>query len=957
MSQTNKEAALEMPKAYEAKTIDAKWYGFWERSGYFKPNKNRDKSPYCIVMPPPNVTGSLHIGHALVNTLQDVLIRWKRMCGHETLWMPGTDHAGIATQTVVEKHLFQTLGRKRKNFDRHEFLQHVWQWKEEKESNILSQLKYMGCSCDWSQLRFTMDEGNNLAVRKMFKKMYDQGLIYKGDYLVNWDTVTQTALADDEVEYEERNSYLWHFKYPLADTSGFVHIATTRPETMLGDTAIAVSPKDVRYQHLIGKRVKLPIVNREIPVIGDYHVDPQFGTGMVKVTPAHDPNDYKMGETHGLAFINIMTPEGLINQNGGKFEGLTMEEARVAVVEEMKNLGLFVKLEPHTHRVGISYRSKAVIEPFISKQWFIKMEPFAKRLREAVEKGQVKLIPPSWENTYFHWIDNLRDWCISRQLWWGHRIPIWTHVDDASRMICYDGDGVPPEVEKDPNSWIRDEDVLDTWFSAALWPFSTLGWPNETLNLQKFYPNSTLITGHDILFFWVARMILMGEYAMGQVPFPEVFLHGLIYGKSYWRNREGGGIAYLTEKERYDFELGKPLPPDVHCKWEKMSKSKGNVIDPITLIETFGTDAVRMTLCAITTQSREIDLDLRKFEEFKNFANKIWNGARFIFMNLDGDDPLTVAELGEGIDETLFTLEDKWILSRLNRTIRSVNDHLQRYQFDRAAMESYDFYWKELCAYYVEIAKPDLFCRDIQNPTAKHLRKNKQKLLTMILCQAIRLIHPMAPFISEELFQLLITRFDGVRPTEKTDPYTAEMIEALQSPACIVAPYPKIIRESDIDETVENDFHTLEKIVYAIRNIRGEMKLQPKDAAAIHIVGSPDSNDLQLISKHQKIITALVKTSGVHIHHVEPKLGCASEQLVDGIKVIIPLPEELMKQEKVRLDKERERLEVQIGKINTQLSNESFVSNAPKQLVEKQRGALEQSEKQLREVLSMLKTL
>ena len=511
---------IELPKAYDAKIVDAKWYEFWEKQGFFKADPASKKPAYCIVMPPPNVTGALHMGHALVSTLQDTLIRWKRMSGFEALWVPGTDHAGISTQTVVERHLMRTVGKKRKDFPREEFLAHVWQWKEEKQSNILNQLRRVGCSCDWSRLRFTMDAGNNRAVRVMFKKMYDAGLIYRGDYLVNWDPVTQTALADDEVEYEERQSFLWHFKYPLKDGSGFVRIATTRPETMLGDTAIAVSPKDPRYTHLIGKTVVLPLMEREIPIIADHHVDPEFGTGMVKVTPAHDPNDYQMGLTHGLPFVNIMTPDAKINANGGDFEGLTMEETRKAVVEAMKARGLLEKIDPHLNRVGISYRSKAIIEPYMSKQWFVRMQGFTGKLRAAVQQGKTQLIPKNWENTYYHWIDNLRDWCISRQLWWGHRIPIWYRRDDPTQMICYDGEGMPAEVENDPASWVQDDDVLDTWFSAALWPFSTLGWPEKTPELARFYPNSVLVTGHDILFFWVARMILMGEYAMHASSFP-----------------------------------------------------------------------------------------------------------------------------------------------------------------------------------------------------------------------------------------------------------------------------------------------------------------------------------------------------------------------------------------------------------------------------------------------------
>lgn len=942
----------ELPKAYEAKQVDSKWYDFWEKNGFFKAEASSKKPAYCIVMPPPNVTGALHMGHALVSTLQDILIRWKRMRGFEALWVPGTDHAGISTQTIVERHLMKTLGKKRKDFSREEFLSHVWRWKEEKENNILSQLKSVGCSCDWSKLRFTMDEGNNRAVRTMFKKMFDAGLIYRGDYLVNWDPVSQTAIADDEVEYEERQSFLWHFKYPLKNGSEYIHIATTRPETMLGDTAIAVSPKDTRYTHLIGQNVILPLMNREIPIIADHHVDAEFGTGMVKVTPAHDPNDYQMGLAHRLPFINIMTSDGKINENGGAFQGMTMEEARRAVVEAMKKEGLLEKVEPHVNRVGISYRSKATIEPYMSKQWFVRMEEFAKKLREVVENGKTQLIPKNWENTYYHWIDNLRDWCISRQLWWGHRIPIWYRRDDPSKMVCHDGDGVPDIVKIDPSAWVQDEDVLDTWFSSALWPFSTLGWPEKTPLLNKFYPNAVLVTGHDILFFWVARMLLMGEYALDKVPFPQVFLHGLIYGKSYWRNLDGGGIAYLGEFERREYELGKPLPNDVHCKWEKMSKSKGNIIDPIEIINEYGTDAMRMALCASATQAREIDLDRRRFEEFKNFANKVWNGARFVFMNLEGDNPLTSAEFSLGLNEPLLGLEDRWILSKLNHTIQSVNDKLESYQFDQAALEAYDFFWKDFCSYYLEIAKPVLFGK----AGSPDERKNKQKLLAILLCQAIRLLHPMAPFITEELFQLLRERLAGIANNKGIDPYSAEAIEALQSKACLVAPYPQVIRPQDINQAVEKTFDLIEKVVYTIRNIRGEMKLQPGVATAVHISGKKDLS-FSLIGDHRHIISALVKTTGITMHENEPNLGFASTGVLDGLKISIPLPEEMLKQEKTRLTKERERLEGSIAKNSAQLSNQEFVNNAPQHLVEKQRALLEQSEKELQEINAKLSQL
>lgn len=947
----------QLPKSYDAKITDAKWYQFWERGLFFKADPFSTKPAYCIVIPPPNVTGVLHMGHALVNTLQDILIRWKRMCGFETLWVPGTDHAGISTQTVVEQHLIRTQGKTRKDYARQEFLKYVWEWKEISESRIIAQLKSLGSSCDWSRLRFTMDEGNNQAVRAMFKKLYDAGLIYRGDYLIHWDSITQTALADDEVEYEERNSFLWHIKYPLADGSSHLRVATTRPETLLGDTAIAIAPGDQRYASLIGQQVKLPLLNRLIPIIADHHVDPAFGTGVVKVTPAHDFNDYQMGLAHDLPLINIMTPDGRINANGGQFEGLTMIEAREAVVKELKRNGFLEKIEPHINRVGISYRSKATIEPYLSKQWFVRMENSAKHLRAIVEEGKFRLIPEHWKSTYYHWIDHLRDWCISRQLWWGHQIPIWYHRNDPNRLICYDGIGLPDEVQKNPEEWSQDPDVLDTWFSSALWPFATLGWPQQTPELAKFYPNSTLITGHDILFFWVARMLAMGEFAMGQPPFPESFLHGLIYGKSYWREREGGGIIYATPQERHDYDMGKPIPQDVFSKWEKMSKSKGNIIDPLELIEEYGTDAVRMALCASATHARQIDLDLRRFEEFKNFANKIWNGARFVLLNLEPNETQCTLGLGgnefsQGIDPLLFTLEDRWILSLLNRTVQSVDYHLQRYEFDQAALKAYNFFWKEFCAYYVEISKPILFGK----MGTSQERSNKQKLLVIILTQAIRLMHPMAPFITEELFHILKEKLQGATVLSKADPYTQECVVALNSPACIVAPFPQVICPADLNPQIEETFALMGEVIYTLRNIRGEINLPPHIATDVLIVGQADDPNWQTVQNNKAIITALVKTQKITLQTVEPPLGFVGTGICRSLKIILPLPDELLKQELSRLSKEKERLSLSLDKLRKQLANPDFISKAPSQLIEKQQKQLSQEEIELKEISKKLQT-
>ncbi len=934
----------ELPKAYEPKSVEEKWYPFWESKGYFHADPHSKKPAYTISIPPPNVTGVLHMGHALVDTLQDVLIRWKRMSGYEALWVPGTDHAGIATQTVVERDQIAKTGKRRKDFPREEFVSLIWKWKETSEKQIIHQLKRLGCSCDWQRLCFTMDAPRNRAVKVMFKKMFDEGFIYRGDYLVNWDPVTQTALADDEVEHEERASFLWFFRYALADGKGYIVVATTRPETFLGDTAIAVNPNDPRYQSLIGKKVVHPVHQTHLPIIGDPFVDPQFGTGAVKITPAHDPNDYEMALRHHLPMINVMTSDGKINENGGPFKGKSMEEARLEVVDFLKKKDLFEKAEPHQLRVGVSYRSKAVIEPFLSKQWFVKMSPFKEKLINAVKEKRVTIIPSQWEQTYFHWIENLRDWCISRQLWWGHRIPIWYLKDNPEKMICFEGEGVPPEVAKHPDAWRQDEDVLDTWFSSALWPFSVLGWPDKTPELKKFYPNSTLITGHDILFFWVARMILMGEYALNQVPFPETFIHGLIYGKSYWRYQQDGGIGYITGKEKLSYDMGEPMPAEVHSKWEKMSKSKGNIIDPIEIIETYGTDAMRLGLCASATQARQIDLDRRRFEEYKNFINKIWNGARFVFMNIAD---LPAEAFAQGLDLKQLTLEDRWILSRLNQIIISTNEHLTGYHFDRVTLGLYAFFWDEFCAYYLELVKPTLF----NKAGSSSLRENKQKILTIVLCILIRLLHPMAPFISEELFQKLKEAFSGISGSA-ADPYTQETIKALQAEACIISHYPQVIKKEDINPQIEEIFAQMNAFVHGIRNIRAEMQIAPNIATQLLISGDPNHPQMKLIKEHHNIITALIKTEKISYLTLQDKIPAHfyASALIGDVTVIVPLPTELKEKEKLRLEKEREKLVKEQNNLRLKLANEEFVAKAPAALVQKFKDQLEQNEKTVAEI-------
>jgi valyl-tRNA synthetase len=947
----------ELPKSYSPQEVETKWYKFWEDLRFFSASARSSKHPYCIVLPPPNVTGALHMGHALVDTVQDALIRWKRMSGFEALWIPGVDHAGIATQTVVEKHLIATTGKRRKDFSREEFLAHVWSWKDHYEKNIIQQLKKVGCSCDWEKGRFTMDEGSNQAVKTMFKKMYDEGLIYKGDYLVNWDPLTQTALADDEVEHEEKDGFLYHIRYRLENSLESIIVATTRPETLLGDVAVAVNEKDPRYQHALGQHVLLPLVGRKIPVIKDHYVDPAFGTGAVKITPAHDFNDYEIGSRHGLPMINIMTPDGRINENGGEFQGLSMTEAREAVCKKLEEQGLLVKKEPHAHRVGVSYRSKAVIEPYLSKQWFIKMHVFKKPLLDAIAKKKIKMVPEHWESTYYHWIEHLKDWCISRQLWWGHQIPIWYNIEDPSIMICYDGEGLPPEVEQNPSQWRQDEDVLDTWFSSGLWPFSTMGWPEDTDLLKKFYPTSVLITGHDILFFWVARMILMGEYALGSVPFHETFLHGLIYGKSYLKHHKDGSFSYLSATEKLEYDLGKPLPKDISSKWEKMSKTKGNVIDPLEIIELYGADAMRMALLSSLTHARQIDLDRRRFEEFKNFANKMWNSARFVFMNLEaspnGLKELSSEALSQGLDLSTCNLEDFWILNQLQHTIREGIQHLESYEFDKVSALFYAFFWDKFCAYYLEIVKPVLFGK----AGDERKRQNKQIILVIVLLASLRLMHPLAPFITEEIFQRLKNLFGDCKARTTIDPYTQQTLLALESPACILAPYPEVL-PLIFEESVAADFALLESIVYQIRNIRGQMQMPPQVPCDIYFVSSSSSTLKTLLENNQLLITALVKVGQmIFTSSLPDHLGFATSTSLQDIEMVIPLPSELKEKEKQRLLSLQEKLELQKADLEKKLNNQDFVEKAPSQLVDKLRLQLQECLEKTSDLNNKLKAL
>jgi valyl-tRNA synthetase len=702
----------ELNKVYSPKEIEDKWYQNWEKNGYFSATTDEEKPNYSIVIPPPNVTGILHMGHVLNNTIQDTLIRFKRMSGYNTLWQPGTDHAGIATQNKVERKLAEQ-GLKKEDLGREKFLEEVWEWKEKHGGLITNQLRKLGASLDWERERFTMDEGLSNSVKEIFVKLYNDGLIYQGEYMVNWCPRCGTAIADDEVDHEEKKGSLWHIKYPIKDSDEEFVIATTRPETMLGDTGVAVNPNDKRYQHLIGKTVILPLVGREIPIFADEYVDMEFGTGVVKMTPAHDPNDFEIGKKHNLAIINIMTEDGKINELGGKYQGLDRFEARKVIVEDLKNEGILVKTEDHIHKVGGCYRCDTVVEPRVSKQWFVKMKPLAEKALEVVRNGQVKIVPKRWEKVYYNWLENIRDWCISRQIWWGHRIPAY-YGPDNHMFVARNPEEAAQQAEAHYGKKVeltQETDVLDTWFSSALWPFSTLGWPDKTKELEMFYPTATLVTGADILFFWVARMIMMGLYEMEEIPFETVYLHGIVRD-----------------------ETGK-----------KMSKSLGNSPDPLKLIDEYGADAIRFTMLYNTSQGQDVHFSEKLIEMGRNFANKTWNVSRFVLMNLEGFDIKSVDK-----NELKLELVDKWIFSKFNRTAKDVAVKLDRNNLDEAAKSVYEFLRGDFCDWYVEMAKVRLY-----NAEDEVSKKTAQYVLWTILESSLRLLHPFMPFLTEEIWQKL----------------------------------------------------------------------------------------------------------------------------------------------------------------------------------------------------------
>jgi len=858
--------ATTLPKTYDPRGIEERWYTFWEENGLFRADVESQAPPYSIVIPPPNVTGSLHMGHALNNTLQDICVRYKRMDGFNVLWMPGTDHAGIATQNVVEKKLLEE-GLTRHDLGRERFIQRVWQWKETSGGLIIHQLKRLGASCDWSRERFTMDEGLSRAVREVFVRLYKEGLIYRGHYIINWCPRCTTALSDLEVEHQEHSASLYYVRYPLADGDGFITVATTRPETMLGDTAVAVHPEDQRFRHLVGRSCILPLVGRRLPIIADEYVQMEFGTGALKITPAHDPNDFDIGLRHRLDKVRVIDDSGVMNEQAGIYAGLDRDACRQRIVEDLEARGLLERMEPYHHMVGHCQRCRTVIEPTLSEQWFVKVKPLAEEAIRAVRDGRTRIIPKKWENDYFVWMENIRDWCISRQIWWGHRIPAW---------YCLECGGITVAAE-DPVSCAscggrrleQEDDVLDTWFSSALWPFSTMGWPDETPELELFYPTSLLVTGFDILTFWVARMLMMGLKFMGDVPFREVYIHALV------RDIEG----------------------------RKMSKSLGNVIDPLEVIERYGADAFRFALAAFAAQGRDIKLSTERIEGYRNFLNKLWNAARFVMMNLD-DGPVAPRSPREGG----LRVADRWIWSRLTRTVQEVRGHLDAYRFNDAAGAIYQFLWHEYCDWYLEWVKPDLY----QSHSSDDKRR-AQGVALAVLRDLLKLLHPFCPFVTEEIWHAL-PGSDG--PLMK-------------------ARFP-IPEPSFLDPEAEAEVALVQEVVGAIRNLRAEMGVPPGAKVRVVLVPSPQREEI--LRSHASIIEVLARVEGLSVDARGSRPPKAVYALVEQVEVYLPLEGLLdLNKERQRLEKEMGEVDKDLAAVLRKLSNEEFTSKAPSNVVEKVR--------------------
>ena len=917
-----------MDKSYHPKDIEQRQYERWERNDWFAPSGSGE--PYCIVIPPPNVTGTLHMGHAFQDTIMDTLIRYNRMRGKNTLWQPGMDHAGIATQMVVERKL-NGEGTSRKELGREKFVERVWQWKQESGGQICNQLRRMGSSLDWSRDRFTMDDDLSAAVMEVFVSLYDEGLIYRGKRLVNWDPVLHTALSDLEVLQKEEPGHLWHFRYPLASGDGHLVVATTRPETMLGDSAVAVHPEDERYRELVGQEIILPLVNRRIPIIADDYVDPEFGTGCVKITPAHDFNDYEIGKRHDLAEYNILDDNAAINDSAPeKYRGLDRFVARKEIVKDLDALGLLEKVEDYLQKLPRGDRSDAVVEPYLTDQWYVDIKPLAGPAIEAVESGRINFVPENWSKTYFEWMNNIQDWCISRQLWWGHRIPAW--YDDAGNV--YVGRSEDEAREKngldDTIALRQDEDVLDTWFSSALWPFSTQGWPQKTESLETFYPGNVLVTGFDIIFFWVARMIMMGLKFMGDVPFHEVYIHGLI------RDPDG----------------------------QKMSKSKGNVLDPLDLIDgveldtllakrttglmqthltpkiekatrsqfpdgidEYGADALRFTFASLATTGRDIRFDLGRIEGYKNFCNKLWNASRYVLMNTE--------DLDAGDAE--FSTADRWIRSRLNQATASMHEHFGNYRLDLAAQTVYEFTWHEFCDWYLELSKPILQSEDA---TAAQKRGTRQTLIE-VLETLLRLLHPLMPFVTDEIWAQVAPR------------------AGIDGDTVMLQRYPEASSEQQ-DDNAEAELEWVKKFILGIRQIRGEMDISPGKALPVLLVDSSD-NDRLFAERNALLLRRVGRVESVRALDAAEEPPASATALLGNMRLLVPLAGIIDKDaEKARINKQRERIATDLARSQGKLGNEKFVNNAPADVVtqEKQRVAeFERQISQLDEQLERLDTL
>ena len=870
--------ASQMEKNYNPASVESYWYERWEKNGYFHSKPNPEKKPYTIVIPPPNITGKLHMGHALDNTLQDTLIRYKRMCGYETLWLPGTDHASIATEVKIVEQLAKE-GTLKTDIGREKFLERAWQWREQYGKTIVKQLRKLGSSCDWERERFTMDEGCNRAVTKVFVNLYNKGLIYRGDRIINWCPACKTALSDAEVEYEEQKSFLWHIRYDAPDKSYSITVATTRPETMLGDTAIAVHPDDERYKDLIGKTVVIPAVDREIPIVADSYCEMEFGTGAVKITPGHDPNDFEVGLRCNLPVMNVFTADGHINELGGKFCGMDRFECRKAIVDELDRIGSLVKTEPYAHNVGTCYRCHTTIESIVSKQWFVSMKPLSIPAIDAVRSGDIKFVPERFDKTYFNWMENIRDWCISRQLWWGHRIPAW-YCDSCGKTIVQEK--APQKCPHCGGAVHQDEDVLDTWFSSGMWPFSTLGYPDETEELKYYYPTSTLVTGYDIIFFWVARMIVFGEEVMHKKPFDTVFVHGIVRDS-----------------------LGR-----------KMSKSLGNGIDPLEVIDKYGADSLRFSLLTGNSAGNDMRFYWEKVESARNFCNKIYNAARFVLMNL-GEDWKS-----KEIDTLPLDLSDKWILYRLNDVVCQATQNMENFELGLAVQKVYDFIWTEFCDWYIEMSKQRLYGDDIQ------AKETAQNVLVYVLRRSMQLLHPFMPFITEELYQRL--------------PEHGETI--------MLSEWPK---EDDSGKYAEES-KKLEagmEIVRSVRNLRAEMQVPVSQKISMKIVANSANAPI-----FESIIPYLLRLAGA----ADAKVYASAEGfdkndvhlVCSAAEVYIPLASLVdIEKEKERVNKEIERLNGEIARYNGKLNNPNSVSKAPENVVNEEKRKLTVAEGMLEKLL------